>query len=366
MKKIKRNGFTLVELMGVITILGIILLIAIPAVTRFLGNSKDLYLDQTIENIETATQEYLIDHPEGIPIYKSQSNIYTEIPINLLVQERYIEAINNPDTKEVCSEDSFVYVLNKGYNTQENDIQGVNSKLDYDICLNCGTYRGKKFLGNCVNKDNRIYGFVDSEGNKLYSLTLYEETDYTLRLKNFVSNKLMATSSISYFSSNDKVATVSYGKIRPVSSGSTIIRATTSNFYTLYMLVNVTDEPLKVTGMTAWTSAAKTTKVDKITNGITVYVSLNPDSASQTISCSIVDDDDNVVTGFGQVKLLYANSNGNPSELNACEYTRFQYNSPTSIVDPETGEITTHTYLLIKPTHVTEDSAFLKIPIYTE
>ena len=46
MKKINSKGFTLVELLAVIVIMGILMMVAIPAVTRTIENSrKDTFIN---------------------------------------------------------------------------------------------------------------------------------------------------------------------------------------------------------------------------------------------------------------------------------------------------------------------------------
>ena len=55
----KKNGFTLVEILAVIIILGIIMIIAIPAVTKYiLKSDKSVYADDIIAYLETARAEY--------------------------------------------------------------------------------------------------------------------------------------------------------------------------------------------------------------------------------------------------------------------------------------------------------------------
>lgn len=61
MKKTNKKGFTLIELLAVIIILGILMIIAIPSVTRYIQNSrKSAYVDdasQYIKAVQTKVNE---------------------------------------------------------------------------------------------------------------------------------------------------------------------------------------------------------------------------------------------------------------------------------------------------------------------
>ena len=62
------KGFTLVELLAVIVILGIIVAIAIPAIGKVIDNAKTDANDAEITLITDAARLYEIQHDGGLPV----------------------------------------------------------------------------------------------------------------------------------------------------------------------------------------------------------------------------------------------------------------------------------------------------------
>ena len=90
-----KKGFTLVELLGVIVILGVISLITFPIIDKSIKNGKEKSLEQVIHNIEKAAYEYSIKNEL---LY---STVYNKIELSTLISSGFLkENIINPVTNE--------------------------------------------------------------------------------------------------------------------------------------------------------------------------------------------------------------------------------------------------------------------------
>ena len=75
MKKRKKRGFTMVELLGVITILGIISLVCIPAVGGLLKKAGDSYYKGIEKNVKSAGIDYYTDNKNLLPSSNGETAI---------------------------------------------------------------------------------------------------------------------------------------------------------------------------------------------------------------------------------------------------------------------------------------------------
>ena len=62
-----KKGFTLIELICVITILGLIALIAIPTINNMINKSREESYDKQLDNIIDAARTFVSDNYERIP-----------------------------------------------------------------------------------------------------------------------------------------------------------------------------------------------------------------------------------------------------------------------------------------------------------
>lgn len=106
----KNKGFTLVELMGVIVLLGVLILIAVPAVTGILKSSKDDLYQTQLRTIETAAKNWASDEENLKYLPDSGKCIY--IHLYTLKEGEYVDLnIKNPKTeKEFNDTDTLVII----------------------------------------------------------------------------------------------------------------------------------------------------------------------------------------------------------------------------------------------------------------
>ena len=65
-KRLDKKGFTLVELLAVISILSIISVAVIVTATNIIGSSKDKSYMVTVNNIEKYTESYVVENDKSI------------------------------------------------------------------------------------------------------------------------------------------------------------------------------------------------------------------------------------------------------------------------------------------------------------
>ena len=93
-----KKGFTLVEVLAVIVILGLLVVIISPVVNHLLGDSEDALYDKQVDSIVKATKKYMVEHSELLPENSDSKAIY----INDLIDNGVIDKdkVINPKTKE--------------------------------------------------------------------------------------------------------------------------------------------------------------------------------------------------------------------------------------------------------------------------
>ena len=145
-RRINKNGFTLVEILTVIIILGILVAIAIPAISRYMKLGEERYYKSLEEELVIIGRDYYTKNKneiprgqlnsEGIPIYINQ------VDLNTLKEKGYVTNDIVSTKKEPCT--GYVRVENK-----------ENNEYEYIGCVKCDNkYTSEKNNAYCTLYEN--------------------------------------------------------------------------------------------------------------------------------------------------------------------------------------------------------------------
>lgn len=115
----KRSGFTLVELLGIITVLGIIALIATPVVQKTINNNRERMFNVIKNQLVDVAKDWSAKNTSFLP--KDQGD-YINVSFEELKKEGLLRMnVINPTNDNIFSNQSFVRITKK------------NNNFDYEV-----------------------------------------------------------------------------------------------------------------------------------------------------------------------------------------------------------------------------------------
>ena len=123
MRRCNQKGFSLIELLGVVVILGILSVTAMLAYTRYKEKAKRQAYDTLAQSAMNAAEEYIMDHPDA-----------TSVTFEELINDNYLEKNVDPGTKQGSCAGKVVL---------KETIEGSGNSLDvneYEVHLCCSNY----------------------------------------------------------------------------------------------------------------------------------------------------------------------------------------------------------------------------------
>ena len=129
-----KKGFTLIEILAAVTILGILSIVAIVSVNKVIQKSKQNHYVTAEDNLEMAGQSYVQQNRNALPKAIGQKK---KIPLKILVEKNYIEPIKDYSDNECDLENSYVQI----FKYSQDD-------YSYIAYLDCPVYDSKEQFEN--------------------------------------------------------------------------------------------------------------------------------------------------------------------------------------------------------------------------
>ena len=150
-----KKGFTLIEVLAAIIILGILLVITVPTFTKYLKGFRLDYYERLEGNINTSGQTFFADNRSYRPIGLLETSI---VKLGTLDSEHYIEDVTDYNGAS-CDDESYVIVIKEG-----------KGKYHYEACLKCSKddYSSGRDYCNEAWKNNDNLEYVLEEGPVIY------------------------------------------------------------------------------------------------------------------------------------------------------------------------------------------------------
>lgn len=132
MADISKKGFTLVELLATITIIGIISILAFPSLNRIITNNKEKKFEYYADSIKKGAKLYIESHNKDI--WDKDEAGDTKINYSDLKTDYLIKDYNNDNT--TCDNNgTYVIVTKNSYNNYTYEIHikcTKNNKIVYE------------------------------------------------------------------------------------------------------------------------------------------------------------------------------------------------------------------------------------------
>ena len=170
----KKNAFTLVELLAVIAILTIIMVISVPQLITSIKNKKTDALEKTKDLLISAARNYVIDYelkvPTSISIETLCKNDYLECPIKNPIDNSNLNGyVNVDDNKVYVYSDTRDYITIKDYiidlYNDESLRESNGLKKDNTLDQNIRYYGSNP--NNYVSFNNELWRIIGVFGNNV-------------------------------------------------------------------------------------------------------------------------------------------------------------------------------------------------------
>jgi len=186
-----KKGFTLAELLGVLTVLGIIGIIVFPAVDKALKQGKEDLYNIQISNIKTGAMAWVSENPFIAP--ENEGDVITLTLGQLKQTGKVDDDIKNPEDKTLFPNDMLITITKtKGtYKVEVLTETGTQTgETNYDVSLPVIVLNGNMVEYIELKKSGINYSDPGA-------IAVYENIDITVRIQTTITKNNETVSSIS-------------------------------------------------------------------------------------------------------------------------------------------------------------------------
>lgn len=136
----KKNGFTLVELLAVIAVLAILILVAAPNVIRMIGKQQDKLTEQALNDLKDAAVSYASANvflkacADGFEPTSVDSTSVSGCTVKISVEELVTKQYFRDDSNH-CKHDGYVLVYRYINKKNGNDVDEFRAYADESSCF---------------------------------------------------------------------------------------------------------------------------------------------------------------------------------------------------------------------------------------
>lgn len=145
------KGFTLVEILAVVVILGILTGVAVPAVSHFIGKSRQKSYEMMEESLYEAAKNYVMNESIESEIVDAGESGY-KLDANMLMESKYLESLTDPANKNKNCQGSVTVRFSEDSSLEDDALLG---NYEYWVVLKCSKYiNGDGVTGGVTYTDN--------------------------------------------------------------------------------------------------------------------------------------------------------------------------------------------------------------------
>lgn len=193
--KMKRNAFTLIELLAVIVILAVILTIAVPAVSNYIMNTKKESYIVVMEEYLAAARNLILSEQVQAPLDKNDVTIlsFDMIPLEKgsttspfgsewIDSKSYVAIINTGTGEDphytyyITSQDQGGYALpmeEEGSFDRDDIIKNAKNKMEVTVQSLCGARNGSQATLATIKGLEKVQNLQDSGEYEDWDVTIY-------------------------------------------------------------------------------------------------------------------------------------------------------------------------------------------------